>query len=176
MGKTLKEIENIIEENKKLVNFVLNKKFPSRKYDDDLYQIGLIALWKAAKNFNEGDAKFSTYAITCIKNSIIMEIQKENAKKRKLEENIIPFSLDAKFETNEGQADLSDSIGKDFIPYDTLGIKEYKTKLSHRKRKVLQLLLEGYSIDEISKMLQIGRTTIYKDKQDIQKGVNHYVN
>lgn len=53
-------MDNILE-NENLVRWVINKYSYYGDYDD-LYQVGMMALVKAAKNFKEGNAKFSTYA------------------------------------------------------------------------------------------------------------------
>lgn len=48
----------------------------SSVYDyDDFFQTGMIGLLNAAANYDEKKGKFSTYAYTCIKNSIILEYQ-----------------------------------------------------------------------------------------------------
>lgn len=68
------------EENMKLVYFVYNNKFSKHfNIKDDLIQVGLIALWKATKKFDEAqNLKFSTYAVKSIVNAMVNFIQKEN--------------------------------------------------------------------------------------------------
>lgn len=68
------------EENMKLVYFVYNNKFSKHfNIKDDLIQVGLIALWKATKKFDEAqNLKFSSYAVKSIVNAMISFIQKEN--------------------------------------------------------------------------------------------------
>ena len=51
---------------------------------DDLYQEGLIGLYKAAISYKEGsNASFSTYANTCIRHSIISALRKHSGIKNK---------------------------------------------------------------------------------------------
>ncbi|WP_071392954.1 sigma-70 family RNA polymerase sigma factor [Bacillus tuaregi] len=47
------------------------------KNQDDFYQIGLIALWDASKNFKPEKGKFSTYAYSFIKGRILCALKKE---------------------------------------------------------------------------------------------------
>lgn len=75
-------IEQRIEENQQLVWYVLHRYFSSLIEDEDIYQCGLIGLWKAAKGYNEQRGKFSTFAIRCIYTSIVEELRKRGAQKK----------------------------------------------------------------------------------------------
>lgn len=80
-----RKIEKMVEENTGLVSFVLNK---YRKAGilahhrnipyEDFHQIGMIGLFKAAKKYDRGRTKFSTFATACIKNEINNEMRKNN--------------------------------------------------------------------------------------------------
>lgn len=72
------EMQKILEENENLVRFTLCKHFPAYMFDDDMFQVGMIALWKAASTFDFSRGKFSTYAVKCIKNGINCELRKVN--------------------------------------------------------------------------------------------------
>lgn len=66
------ETANILfAENMKLVPFTISKRFWRYLHDEDMHQIGYIALWKAAQSFDTttGGA-FSTYAVKSITNAI----------------------------------------------------------------------------------------------------------
>ena len=64
---------NIITDNLNLVHHVINKYYKCNKSDyDDYYQVGVIGLINASKNYKPGlDVSFGTYAYTCIKNEIL---------------------------------------------------------------------------------------------------------
>src|SRR3954465_2787225 len=47
------------------------------KNQDEFYQIGLLALWDASKNFNEQKASFSTYAYSYIKGRMLSLLRSE---------------------------------------------------------------------------------------------------
>jgi len=50
--------------------------------DEDLVQIGRIALWEAVKRFDAArGAKFSTYAVPCIRNRMLNELEKQNRRR-----------------------------------------------------------------------------------------------
>ena len=44
---------------------------------DEFYQIGLIALWKASQKYDEQKGKFSTYAYLSIRGEMLMHLKKE---------------------------------------------------------------------------------------------------
>ena len=73
--------EKLVEDNMGLVGFVLAK-YISMTADmgaysyEDLYQVGCIGLWKAAKSYNPEISKFSTYACRLIRNEIYGELRK----------------------------------------------------------------------------------------------------
>lgn len=69
-GKTEEEV---FAENEKIVDFAIRKYFSAEvgilEYED-LRQEGAIALVRAIRNYDENAAKFSTYAIKCIRQAI----------------------------------------------------------------------------------------------------------
>ena len=57
---------DLLVDNEKLVYSIINK-FRGYFDMDDLYQVGMIGLIKASKNFNKSEGvKFSTYAYTYV--------------------------------------------------------------------------------------------------------------
>ena len=73
--------EKIILHNIRLVVYEINKKFMDFNYDkDDLFSIGIIGLIKAVDSYDMTKGyEFSTYAIRCIDNEILMVMR--NSKK-----------------------------------------------------------------------------------------------
>lgn len=75
---TSKEKNILAEENMKLVYFVVNKFVNTGISREELTSIGLVGYTKALNTYNtEKKAKFSTYAVTCIKNEILYFLRKE---------------------------------------------------------------------------------------------------
>lgn len=77
---TFKGLEMIFDDNVKLVPFVYNKHFKwasAYGLTDDLLQEGYIGLWKATILFDETKGyAFSTFAIRCIKNEMMLFLRK----------------------------------------------------------------------------------------------------
>lgn len=163
----MSNINDKIEKNIGLIYYTINKFFPSRKGDDDIFQVGLIALWKAVedneKNKTE-DVKFSSFAITRIKNAIIEEIRRENAQKRRLDEGVINIHLDDD-ETNNYEV-----IGRGEIPILSLLIDEYCDRQINKKKVLItKLVRQGYSISEIVKMTNLPKSTVYNEWKKIRE-------
>ena len=70
--------EILVEHNIRLVVYEVNKRFHSVEYDkQELISIGIVGLMKAILTFDEKrKLQFSTYAITCIDNEILMFLRK----------------------------------------------------------------------------------------------------
>lgn len=81
--------DDLILNNEKLIYYVLGK-MNLYEQREDYYDIGMIGLIKAAKTYvpNKGIV-FSTYAVRCIKNEVLIEIRKEKSNKRKVNYNCV---------------------------------------------------------------------------------------
>lgn len=81
--------QKLVLDNQKLVYHVIKQLHLYHKLEDYL-DVGIIGLCKAAKTFKpENGSKFSTYAYSCIRNNILMEIRNE---KRQCDAYAISFS------------------------------------------------------------------------------------
>lgn len=68
----MKRYHKLVLDNENLVYYII-KKLGIYKDIDNFYDIGMIGLCKAARSFDsESNTKFSTYAISCIKNELYM--------------------------------------------------------------------------------------------------------
>lgn len=71
------EVQEKVLKNQRLVHHILKKKKINPSDYDDLLQIGMMGLTKAAMTFDETkEIKFSTYAGRCIENEINMHFRK----------------------------------------------------------------------------------------------------
>lgn len=169
-------ISQKILENENLISYTINKYFPSKKNDEDIYQVGMIALWRAIVQTEanpDSKTKFSTYAIKCIKNQIIKEIEKEQAQKRTLAEGISTIYLDKTSTSYNGDTEIySEIIGKEEIPFGLLGIREYTSKQNKRRKKILELIEMGYSLADIAKLLNVSKTTVYNEWKSIRNDLS----
>lgn len=140
----------LVEDNMKLVPYML-KRFdvPYQKMisdEDDLMQIGYLALCMAAIAYDAAYGKFSTYACAAIKNAIIKQIDKE---------------------TNVSELSVEDEATLDYLSeHNPSNVEEaYETKYflekiaerrnvpcaEGRKIQMLFFFMDGYTTKEISK-------------------------
>lgn len=93
--------EQLILENHNLVYHVL-KKMNLYAQLDEYYDIAIIGLIKAAKNYDETkQINFSTFAGTCIRNEILQYLRKQKSNKLKVNYNTI--SLEKTFYDENGK-------------------------------------------------------------------------
>lgn len=144
---------------------------------EDLYQEGMIGLFKAIRDFesNKG-AAFSTFATMCVKNQVKSAVTAANRKKHlPLNQYIsIYASLDEDGYDNE---DLFMDDGVKTNPEKRIVAREnedelmntIKEKLSKLEIRVLNLYLEGLSYADIGQKLQKSEKSVNNALQRIRK-------
>lgn len=134
---------------------------------EDLIQEGMIGFYKAIKSYNETKSTtFKTFAILCIKHQIQTAIRQANTQKNKLLSSAISFQNFTNSSTEN--IDFPLELIFDTTPAEKVINKEdyeilqqnIKSCLSSLEYKVLQLYLQGYSYNEISKRLNISLKSI----------------
>lgn len=71
----MKDREQKILDNMKLVHYIIHKHFPQYMTNQDVIQNGYVGLIKAVDSFDESTGNtFSTYAARCIFNEVAMEL------------------------------------------------------------------------------------------------------
>lgn len=76
----MKRYHKLVLDNENLIYYVI-KKLGIHKDKDYFYDIGMIGLCKAARSFDsKSDTKFSTYAISCIRNELYIYGRKKGNK------------------------------------------------------------------------------------------------
>ena len=130
---------------------------------DDLYQEGLIGLYKAAMTYCEdSDASFSTYARVCIRHSVISAIRIYYGKKN------FPVRSSLSLDSDEGDIGEIPNLGQVTEPecvliekenYEAL-LRKIDVTLSKMEREVLKLFLDGLSYGEISKRLRMSTKSV----------------
>ena len=107
------ESDNLILENLNLIHFVIKRMGLSHRHDY-YYDIGLIGLIRAARQFDESKGYlFSTYASRTIQNEICVDMRRNRSEKRKANFNTI--SLDTPIYKN---SDGDEILLIDAIPSD----------------------------------------------------------
>ena len=97
-----KDIDSLVLNNIRLVDYVLNKLNVTNIEYEDLFSIGTIGLIKAVKTYNPDKSKFSTYSCQCIKNEINLFLRKQP--------QVIVVSLDEPILNREDRIALSEII------------------------------------------------------------------
>lgn len=158
------------EENKNLVYTVYKQYFSTLDYlKDDILQCGFLGLWKACLKFDDKrEIAFSSFAIKCIKNEILMFLRTELKHK-----NVI--SLNLKNE-NGDELDISEIIidEKNINNYENIILKNHIIENCHNK-ETIKLFLHGFNQKEIAKKLGVSQTCvsrrIQRDKKRIKESL-----
>lgn len=169
----MKDINDTIRQYRYLVQFVIKKYFPTKIEDEDIEQIGLIGLWKAAERYDkDSEGKFYNYAIKCIKNTILHELEKQSRDKRKA--NTIPQNIRLDSYTPDNKKNyyevLKNETNDDFL---RIIIRDYFLKLNPTQKKIFKLLSEGHTIKTISENVKMSVGYVHKQvtimKNDIKE-------
>lgn len=143
------ERDKLIEDNIKLVYFVLNKYYPTYIHDEDIIQIGMIGLCKAADKYDGDKGTFSTYAVIVIQNEIRREFRN-----RQKEDKLNAVSLDLPVLNDDGKeiTTLLDTImGQEDVGF--VDIEGYYKTLKPIEKTYFDLLREGYKPKEVAEIL-----------------------
>ena len=168
----------LLEKYSNLVNIKANKFFLIGADDDDMFQEGMIGLYKAIKSFDlEKQNSFKTFANLCIERQLITAIKTSNRQKH------IP--LNSSFSLNLSAYDESDDTSVLEIldtntvedPLDTITKKEYyefietriDESLSSFEKKVLNRYIQGESYVDIANKLDTPVKSVDNAIQRIRK-------
>ena len=154
-----KDVGALVENNMPLVHKVIKDcvHMPPgmlRNEYDDLFQIGSIALWEAAKAYDPGSGyAFSTLAYTCIRNSLYKELEKAHRYREVQPDEEFWELLSANPSSPLDALEISE-----LLKYCTEGIRtiEEKKGLNFNAKK-----LSGFSYDEIEERSGMSKNRIY---------------
>ena len=150
--------------------------------EEDLIQEGMIGLFQAIRDFEEGQGNsFSSFAFMCIRRQMYTAITASNRKKHQPLNSYISFDEPAFLE--EPEKTLEDTISadeKNTNPEQIVLDKEQADmiesviveRLSSYEKKVLHLFLEGYSYDHIAQQLHKSRKSVDNAIQRIRRKFN----
>lgn len=174
-------LDNDMYKLNKICRYLIFKKNVPSVFYDDLYSIGRLTFAESIKKYDTSkDCKFETYLIGNIWRAFYdwtrdnmrwkrCNFQTDKDGKIMQDENgdpiiISDMPLDAP--TDDG-IDLCERIASDFKIEDNLSeeigfssddkIEKYLSRLSKRQRKIVLLLADGYSQDEIRELLHISK-------------------
>lgn len=142
------DIEKMYLENESLVYYTINKYYAQYLFDEDMQQIGRIALWRACERWEPGTCAFSTYASTAIKRAIQHEWIYNTAEKRSGD----VVSLDSPLSAHVSEDYNGYALVAGTADIDYLDLEPIIAVLDLEREKVLYLLLAGYSLKEIAEI------------------------
>lgn len=144
------EQQKLAEDNMKLVHFIINKHYPSFNRNEDVAQVGMMALCRAAMAWDESKGKFSTIASVYILNDI-KRYFKTIAPKAEV------LSLDYEY---EGSATLSDVIQGDSDVQSVSDVVDFLENEKKINQEVLTMFAQGYESKEIAHHLGVTRSYV----------------
>lgn len=153
--------QKLIEDNMNLVYFVIHQKFPRYIADEDLVQVGMVGLCKAANVWDENKGSFSNFAVNCIYNTICKEFRDRNRQ-------ITTYSLDYNYSDSDGEPiTLGDMLVGD-LDVDWFDISELYDLLTEKERVIVDMKRTGLTQREIAKTLGISQQSVRKHLRQIK--------
>lgn len=127
-------------------------------YQEDLFQEGYAALWRACCNFEDiGKVKFSTYIVNAVYYKMLCYCR------RFIQKHSHVLSLDtiSVSETSEGDnLFLIDILAEDEDPEAKYLIEICLSKLSEKDQRIVNDIFDGYTQDEIAEKYNISQATV----------------
>lgn len=171
-------IECLMNKYKELVNVKVSKYFMIGAEKEDIYQEGMIGLYKAIKSYDsEKQNSFKTFANLCIERQLITAIKTSNRQKHMPLNSYL--SLNANTYDNETDTELIEVFNSKLIedPLDTITKKEYYhaveekmgETLSDYEKEVLHRYTKGESYVSIAEKLDTPVKSVDNAIQRIRK-------
>lgn len=156
--------EELFNENIKLA-YYMAKKYSNVKIEkEDLIQIALLGLWKAAKSYNSDKVKFNSYAGKVIQNEINYELRKKRISTISLNDTV----------TNTERICIEDLIPDKKDMLNEIENKELVQQIKQKakndtERRIIDAYLSGKKVKQIAKELGVSRQWIYYKTQKIKE-------
>lgn len=149
----------LVVEHLNLVYAVLHKLFPKYAYDEDLVQVGRLALCEAASKWDETKSEFTTFAWKVVANAIRLEFRRRNKDWR-----VVSLNNYVKKGEDSEELTYEDTLsGDDDVNYcDKDG---YYAVLTDKERELADLLRSGLSVPEVAQLWNCSRETVYKHRR-----------
>ena len=155
--------DRLIEDNMKLVYYVVNKYYPTYMHDEDVIQEGMYGLCQAAKNYDPTKTKFSTYAVVCIKNRLRYYIKSQSR-----HYGVLSTDFDVKGKDGGNESFIDFIVGDSDV--DTVGVdfKNFYSTLTDNEKRLIDLSLH-YSVTEIGEILGKSAHCVSSHKSKIKQ-------
>lgn len=168
----------LIDKYKEIVNMKVSKYFMAGAEKEDIYQEGMIGLFKAIKSYNpEKQNSFKSFANLCVERQLITAIKTSNRQKNMPLNSYL--SLNASAYENDDDTEILEVLDLKTAedPLDTITKKEYykdvenaiDKNLSKFEKKVLHRFAQGESYNTIAEKLDTPVKSIDNAIQRIRK-------
>lgn len=171
-------INETIKENMGLVYKVINEQYYDKKYEftkEDMVQTGLLALYKAIQTFDENkNIKFSTFAMTVIKNDLLKFATRDYEKYSGVI-NDTETSLNSTV-SNDDDMSIEDRLGieEDFSELEGSELLSYiRERKSEKVVKMVMMLSEGYTYEEVGKKLGCSKQYVNSTMKKLADELSH---
>lgn len=175
-----KEISDLLEENERLIEFLIYKYAYSisKMWDthvmtkDDVKQEAYIAIYEALPYYDSNKGKFSTYCKKVIRNRMLKIMRKSSAKKRggKKDEEGRYKGIDFKRLQKEH---INATVYQKENIEDSAIINEEISSLSSKEQDIVNYLIAGYKNKEIAEFYNVNPSTTSRWKKKIEKKLTH---
>lgn len=169
-------IEVLIERYRQTVLAISRSYYLSGGDIEDLSQEGMIGVFRAIMTFNKDKSIFKSYAILCIKSSIITLIKKHNRDKNKPLNYYVPLTGYFDSDLDNTVAVTANTIDPEvrYIDKETEIelVNQIDTLLSKYENRILKYYLQGYSYEEMAKITNKDAKSIDNALQRIRKKIS----
>lgn len=158
---TMVNSDALVKKYEPLVYSIVSKKLHEHIGDEDLIQVGRIALWRCAKRYDPDRGKFSTYAYKAIYHAMLKELSK-----RKGETSLnAPVADEDELELQDTIADLKQTMEGVELRFE---LTDFMQTLTPRRKKILKLKAKGMTRKEIMTILGVSEDIIFYEMKKIK--------
>ena len=168
-----------VNRNLRLVAYIA-KRFATNKTDfDDFFSLGTIGLMKAVNTFNpEKKIKFSTYAIRCIENEILMYMRASKKHNITSLDDIISSDYDGNELTYKDviKDEKSSNFQETFLNHDLASdlLDIALNRLTYKEQVVLLYKLAGKKQKSIGKLMGLSQSYISRLEKSTHKKIKRF--
>lgn len=168
--KTKEELNEMFTNNRGLVFSIVlpyvKYKNKGKEYEEDLFQVGFLALWKAVRRYDASKGfKFSTYAHSIVWGEVRRFYERFMLEQKRSDYNIpTVLSLNERVPSKKDCEDIDfvDLLIDDYTGYDLEALESRIIKLAESKESeikhisaIIKLKVKGYSQAKITKILNL---------------------
>ena len=150
----------LIEDNMNLVYFVIRRYYPKHITNEDIIQLGMVGLCKAAEKYEPDKGQFSTYATKCIRTEICQEFRRWSKRVDTLSLN---YEYGGKYIGKDDESIALQNILVGDTDVDYVDYKYFYSKLTPLQQKIFELKQYGLNNAEVGR--EIGYCREYIGQQ-----------